>query len=101
MYAQGDSQQNVYLKGARLGQGTALAVCRPGTLQEAVDSLRAIVEADAIVIPQGANTGLTGGSVPRDDTNRTAVVLNMRRLNKIIKISNIFIIEPTCNYQRF
>jgi len=87
VYAQGDSQQNVYLKGARLGQGTALAVCRPGTLQEAVDSLRAIVEADAIVIPQGANTGLTGGSVPRDDTNRTAVVLNMRRLNKIIKIN--------------
>ena len=74
------------MKGARLGQGSALAVCRPGTLQEAVDALRACVAADAIVIPQGANTGLTGGSVPRDDTHRSAVVLNMRRMNKIHEI---------------
>jgi D-lactate dehydrogenase len=88
VYANGDSQQNIYLKGARMGNGKALAVCRPGTLQEAVDSLRAIVDAGAIVIPQGANTGLTGGSVPRDDSNRNAVVLNMRRLNKMFRVGD-------------
>lgn len=38
----------------------------PGTLQEAVDVLRACVAAGVAVVPQGANTGLTGGSVPRD-----------------------------------
>ena len=86
VYPAGDSAQSVYLKGARLGQGSAVAVCRPATLQQAVDSLRAIVSAGAIVIPQGANTGLTGGSVPRDETNRTAVVLNMRRLNQIYEL---------------
>ena len=87
VYPSGDTNQNIYLKGARLGQGTAVAVCRPGNLQQAVDSLRAIVDANAIVIPQGANTGLTGGSVPRNEIQRTKVVLNMRRLNQIIELN--------------
>ena len=52
---------------------------------EAVQCLNAIIECDAVVIPQGANTGLTGGSVPRNNhnDNRPSVVLNMRRLNTI------------------
>ena len=51
--------------GARIGKGEALAVVQPDTLQQAVDVLQACVDADVCVIPQGANTGLTGGSVPR------------------------------------
>ena len=73
-----------YTTGARIGHGVALAVVRPGSLQEAVDVLRVCVEAGVAVLPQGANTGLTGGSVPRDTAcDRPTVVLNMRRLDGI------------------
>uniref|UniRef100_A0A7S2KDW8 FAD-binding PCMH-type domain-containing protein n=1 Tax=Leptocylindrus danicus TaxID=163516 RepID=A0A7S2KDW8_9STRA len=78
--------KSIYLKGARLGYGEALCVVRPGTLSEAVECLKAIVESGAVVVPQGANTGLTGGSVPRSSGShdpRPSVVLSMRRLNLI------------------
>ena len=86
VYTETDSGQSIYLKGARLGAGKALAVVRPGSLQEAVDALQAVSDAGAVLIPQGANTGLTGGSVPqgRDKYGgRQCVVLNMRRINSI------------------
>jgi D-lactate dehydrogenase len=50
-----------FLKGARLGEGHALAIVQPGTLEEAVKCLQAIVDAGCVVQPQGSNTGLTGG----------------------------------------
>ena len=81
-----------YVKGARLGQGSALCVIRPGTLTQAIQCLQIILDHDCVVIPQGANTGLTGGSVPRDNNkdfhHRPAVVLNMRRLNAIHPVDN-------------
>lgn len=70
-----------------VGRGLALAVVRPGTLNEAVQVLRACVAADTAITPQGAKTGLTGGSVPRDSgCDRPFVVINMRRLDKILPI---------------
>lgn len=77
--------ENVVQQGSRLGQGKALAVVSPGTLEEAVEVLQACVRAGVAVLPQGANTGLTGGSVPRDTLcDRPTVVINMRRLNAIV-----------------
>ena len=86
-----DKDYNCYVKGMRLGHGHAVCIAQPGTVREAIDCLRVIVEFGAVVIPQGANTGLTGGSVPRSGAdalkdNRPAVVLSMRRLNAIIPI---------------
>jgi D-lactate dehydrogenase (quinone) len=87
VHAEADAAQPFYLRGARLGAGAALAVVRPGTLQEAVDALQAVAAAGAVVVPQGANTGLTGGSVPKaspeDYGGRECVVLNMRRIDGI------------------
>jgi len=81
-----------YLKGARLGQGSALAIVKPQTIQEAIDCLQSIVDADCTVIPQGANTGLTGGSTPRggggDDSARPAVVMSMRGLDVAFPIDD-------------
>ena len=56
-----DSNNTIYLKGARLGRGKALAIVTPTSLQEAVRALEVIVNSDCVVLPQGANTGLTGG----------------------------------------
>ena len=76
-------------RGSRLGRGEAFAVVRPGTLQEAIDALQACVDADVCIIPQGANTGLTGASVPRGaeaGVDRPTVVINLTRLNSIMPI---------------
>jgi FAD/FMN-containing dehydrogenase len=59
--------------------GSATAVVRPGTVEEVAAALRACADAGVGVVPQGGNTGLVGGSVPRDGE----VVLSTLRLNAI------------------
>lgn len=84
-------QENVEQRGSRLGRGEAFVVVKPGSIQEAVDALQACVEAEAAVLPQGANTGLTGASVPRGHehgVDRPTVVINMTRLDKIMPIDD-------------
>ena len=46
------SETQPYCTGARLGHGTALVVCLPRTLSEAVAVLRACVDEDVAVLPQ-------------------------------------------------
>jgi D-lactate dehydrogenase len=78
-------------RGARIGQGVAFVVVRPGTIAEAVDALQACVDADVCVVPQGANTGLTGASVPRGveaGVDRPTVVLSLTRLDHVMPIDN-------------
>jgi FAD/FMN-containing dehydrogenase len=63
----------------RRWSGEALAVVRPGSTEDVAAVLRACADAGVGVVPQGGNTGLVGGSVPRTGD----VVLSMRRLNGI------------------
>lgn len=55
------SQSAPFLQGARLGKGKALCIVQPRTVREAVKCLQEIVDAGCVVLPQGSNTGLTGG----------------------------------------
>lgn len=75
-----------FTTGARLGHGEAVAVVLPGTVEEAVAALQACVDAGVVIIPQGRNTGLTGGSVPRDSTGRPTVIMSTRRLDRIVPL---------------
>jgi FAD/FMN-containing dehydrogenase len=59
--------------------GSALAVVRPGSTQEVAAVMRACSAAGVCVVPQGGNTGLVGGSVPRGGE----VVLSLARLDAI------------------
>jgi FAD/FMN-containing dehydrogenase len=63
----------------RRWSGEALAVVRPGSTEDVAAVLRACADAGVGVVPQGGNTGLVGGSVPRTGD----VVLSTRRLNGI------------------
>ena len=73
-----------YTRGFRFGGGPALAVVRPGSLIELWRMLEACVAADAIVIMQAANTGLTGGSTPDGaDYDRPVVLVNAMRIDGI------------------
>lgn len=77
----GDKPTRRFRKGYRFGDGPVLAVVRPGTLLEQWYALQAIVAANAIVIMQAANTGLTGGSTPDGaDYDRPVVIVSTLRL---------------------
>ena len=62
--------------------GAARAVVRPGSTAEVAAILRACAAAGAGVVPQGGNTGLVGGSVPRGGE----VVLSLLRLNEVDEV---------------
>ncbi len=71
-------------KGYRYGEGKVLAVVRPGSLLEQWRVFKACIEAGRIVIMQGANTGLNGGSTPfGDDYDREVVLINTMRITRI------------------
>jgi FAD/FMN-containing dehydrogenase len=48
----------------RLAQGSAMAVVRPGSVQQVSDLARACHEASVPMVAHGGNTGLVGGGVP-------------------------------------
>ncbi|CAK9058776.1 Quinone-dependent D-lactate dehydrogenase (D-lactate dehydrogenase) (D-LDH), partial [Durusdinium trenchii] len=81
-------KSNVNVRGSRLGKGTAMLVLKPGTLREALQALELCAKAEVAVLPQGANTSLTGGSVPRNDCDRPFVIINMRRAKKIMPVGD-------------
>ncbi|OAE07812.1 D-lactate dehydrogenase [Pantoea sp. OXWO6B1] len=73
-----------YRKGFRSGDGDALAVVFPATLLELWRVLQTLVNADAIILMQAANTGLTEGSTPQgNDYDRPLVIISTLRLDKL------------------
>lgn len=72
-----------YAKGYRCGGGPCVAAARPGSLVEMWRVLEACVAADAVIIMQAANTGLTGGSTPSEDCDRPSVIINTLRIKGV------------------
>lgn len=73
-----------YRTGFRHGEGPALCVALPDNLIAYWRALEAAIAADAIIIMQAANTGLTGGSTPYgNDYDRPVVVINTRQIDRI------------------
>jgi FAD/FMN-containing dehydrogenase len=62
-------------------RGQALALLRPRNVEEVSTILRWASATRTPVVPQGGNTGLSGGATP--DGSGTAVVLSLARLNRI------------------
>ncbi|MDU5475198.1 MULTISPECIES: D-lactate dehydrogenase [unclassified Pantoea] len=85
-----DQEQTArYRKGFRSGEGEALAVVFPATLLELWRVLQTLVSADAVILMQAANTGLTEGSTPSgNDYDRPVVIISTRRLDKLQLIDN-------------
>jgi FAD/FMN-containing dehydrogenase len=67
----------------RRWSGEAVAVVRPESTEAVAAVLAACREAGAAVIPQGGNTGLVGGSVPRGAMARPQFVLSLARLGQL------------------
>jgi FAD/FMN-containing dehydrogenase len=67
--------------------GPAAAVVRPADTEQVAGVLRACGEAGIAVVPQGGNTGLVGGGVPRlAGGTREQVVLSLSRLTALGEI---------------
>jgi FAD/FMN-containing dehydrogenase len=67
----------------RRWHGSAVAVVRPASTDAVAAVLDACRRFGAAVIPQGGNTGLVGGSVPRTAADRPQVVLSLARLDDV------------------
>jgi len=59
-------------------------VVRPASTGEVAAVVRLCAEARVPVVPQGGNTGMTGGSIPYEE--QAAVVLSLGRMNRIRSI---------------
>ena len=80
----GKRQTRRFSTGYRTGKGDVLAVVRPGTLVEQWRVVKACINANVIVIMQASNTGLTGGSTPRDQGyDRPVVLVSTTRIKGI------------------
>ncbi len=67
----------------RRWHGEAAAVVRPADAEQVAAVLSVCRDAAAVVIPQGGNTGLVGGSVPRGKSERLQVVLSLTRMRDL------------------
>ncbi|NVD73446.1 FAD-binding oxidoreductase [Duganella sp. BJB1802] len=67
--------------------GNALAVLRPGSVDQVAALVRACAQWRVALVPQGGNTGLVLGSVP--DAGGGAVVLSLARLNQIRQVDPV------------
>lgn len=65
-------------------KGEALAVVQPDTTEDVAAIMRLCHSHGVPVVPQGGNTGLSGGATP--DTSKRAVVLSLMRLKRIRSI---------------
>ena len=85
---QDTTQTSPFLKGMRLGHGQALCIVTPRRLKHVYEILPHILEANCVILPQGQNTGLTGGSVPRQEStdDRPVVVLSLKHLDTICPV---------------
>lgn len=72
-----------FAQGYRCGRGPLAAAVRPATLVELWRVAKVCVDADRIVIPQAANTGLTGGSTPNGEYDRDVVVVSTSRIRGV------------------
>lgn len=65
----------------RQWHGTALAVVQPERTEDVAAVVRWCQQTRVAVVPQGGNTGLSGGSVP--GPGGRCIVLSLRRLNRV------------------
>lgn len=72
----------------RRTDGTAMLVARPDGVEEISELLRLCARRGLKIVPQGGNTGLCGGAIPRAE--EPSIVLSMKRMNRLLSI------DPVC-----
>jgi FAD/FMN-containing dehydrogenase len=77
-------------------QGVAAAVVRPGTVEDVAAVVLACAQVGAAIVPQGGNTGLVGGGIPRAaaprdgrGSPRPQVVISTLRLRDLEPVDEV------------
>ncbi len=81
--------------------GRAIAVAQPDSTADVAAVLRWCHAQRVPVVPQGGNTGLSGGSTP--DTSGAALVLSLTRMNKVRSVdalNNTMVVDAGLTLQR-
>ncbi|NYT65483.1 FAD-binding oxidoreductase [Alcaligenaceae bacterium] len=81
-------------------QGQALAVVRPGSVEQVVQVVKWCIHHSVPMVPQGGNTSLCGGATP--DSSGRALVISLTRLDKIRSIdtgNDTMVAEAGCILQ--
>ncbi len=77
--------------------GAACAVLLPGSTVEVAALVRACSQHGIAIVPQGGNTGLTGGAIA--DVQRPSVLVNLSRMNRVREVdsaNNSLVAEAGC-----
>ncbi len=77
--------------------GLALAVAQPDTTEDVAAVVRWCAAQRVPIVPQGGNTGLSGGGTP--DASGTALLLSLARLNRVRAVdpvNNSLTVEAGC-----
>lgn len=84
-------------------QGAALAVAQPDCTEDVAAVVRWCADKGVAIVPQGGNTGLSGGSVPEGaDAAVPSLVLSLKRMNAVRAIdtvNNTITVEAGCILQ--
>lgn len=64
-----------------------MAVLRPSTTEQVSRIVRHCADHDIAVVPQGGNTGMSGGATPLSDKRQ--IVLNLGRMSRVLDIDPI------------
>ncbi|MFV0644271.1 MAG: FAD-binding oxidoreductase [Sphingomonadaceae bacterium] len=64
--------------------GRAIAMASPESTQQVADLVRLCADHGIAIVPQGGNSGMSGGATPDDSGN--AIILSLRRMNTIYPV---------------
>jgi FAD/FMN-containing dehydrogenase len=67
-------------------RGEALLVARPGSTEEVARTVEICAEHGVAIVPQGGNSGLCGGAIPKGD--RPSIILSLGRMNRILSVDS-------------
>ncbi|MEX2643375.1 MAG: FAD-binding oxidoreductase [Acetobacterales bacterium] len=87
-YIDDASAMDGYMKDWRgLFHGRTPLVVRPASTEEAAETVRLCAEARVPMVPQAANTGLVGGSVP--DESGSQILISVSRMNRVLDVDPV------------
>jgi len=87
-----EEQEKYLVEGRNLYRGTSPLILRPGAVKEIAAILKLANDTGTPIVPQGGNTGLVGGQIPRGGE----IVLSLGRLDRIREVdaaSNTMTVE--------
>jgi FAD/FMN-containing dehydrogenase len=67
--------------------GAALAVVRPATTEEVAAIVKLCAADKVAIVPQGGNTGMSGGGTPHESGRE--IVLSLTRMNRILEVDRV------------